>query len=134
MKTTTKPMTQDQRQETAVAQPAPQQSTSYLVPTVDIVENNDAYVLEADMPGVNKEGLEILLENNELTIIGHRTTQSSDAQYVYRESKPAHFRRVFELDPAIDIEKIDAKIDQGVLILSLPKSERVKPRKIMVTD
>ncbi len=134
MKTTTKPMTQDQRQETAVAQPAPQQSTSYLVPTVDIVENNDAYVLEADMPGVNKEGLEILLENNELTIIGHRTTPSSDAQYVYRESKPAHFRRVFELDPAIDIEKIDAKIDQGVLTLSLPKSERVKPRKITVTD
>ena len=131
-------MNQNQRQENTVAQRPTQQvqQVPYLVPTVDIVETNDSYVLEADMPGVNKEGLEILLENNELTIIGHRpvTVTPSDGQYVYRESKPAHFRRVFELDPAVDIEKIDAKIDQGVLTLNLPKSERVKPRKITVSD
>ena len=128
-------MTQERSQQPAVTQPTPRQPVPYLVPTVDIVENNDSYVLQADMPGVNKEGLEILLENNELTIIGNRTvTPTAEVQYIYRESKPAPFRRVFELDPTIDVEKIDAKIDQGVLTLTLPKSERVKPRKISVTD
>ena len=49
-----------------------------------------------------------------------------------RESRVADFRRVFELDPAIDTSKINAKMDQGVLTLTLPKSEKVKPRKIKV--
>ena len=107
---------------------------NYLTPAVDIVETGDAYILESDLPGVNKEGLEILLENNELTIIGRRMDLPSDAQYIYRESKSAPYRRVFELDPAIDVDKIDARMDQGVLTLTLPKSERVKPRKITVTE
>jgi len=108
--------------------------THYLTPAVDIVETRDAYLLESDMPGVTKDGLEVLLEANELTIVGRRSDQPTEAQYVYRESKPAHFRRVFELDPAIDVDKIDARIDRGVLTLTLPKSERVKPRKITVTE
>jgi len=106
----------------------------YLTPAVDIVETGDAYLLESDMPGVNKEGLEILLENNELTIIGRRPDLPADAQCIYRESKPAYYRRVFELDPTIDVDKIDARVEQGVLTLTLPKSERVKPRKITVTE
>lgn len=134
MKTITKSMNTTQSQETGVTTTANATPTRYLVPTVDIVENNEAYLLQADMPGVNKDGLDILLENNELTIVGRRAETQSEALYVYRESKPAQFRRVFELDPAIDIDKIDAKIDQGVLKLTLPKSERVKPRKITVMD
>lgn len=53
-------------------------------------------------------------------------------QAVFRESSPADFRRVFELDPAIDTAKTSARMEQGVLTLTLPKSERVKPRKITV--
>jgi len=135
MNTTTKPMKQQQQQQ---PQQRPERTvpnhSQYLTPAVDIVETRDAYVLESDMPGVTKENLEILLESNELTIVGRRLDQSQEAQYVYRESKPAYYRRVFELDPAIDVEKIDARMDQGVLTLTLPKSERVKPRKITVTD
>jgi HSP20 family protein len=133
MKTTDKPI---KRSESAEQNVAPtEQTVAYLTPTVDIVENGDAYVLQADMPGVAKEGLEILLENNELALVGHRSSSAdADAQYVYRESRPAHFRRVFELDPAIDTDKIEAKMDNGVLTLTLPKSERVKPRKITVSD
>lgn len=106
----------------------------YSAPTVDISETKDAYLLEAEMPGVNKEGLEVLLEANELTIVGHRKPETLDAASVYRESKPRDFRRVFVLDPAIDTQKISAQIEQGVLKLNLPKAERVKPRKIQVAD
>jgi HSP20 family protein len=111
--------------------PAP---VTYLTPRVDLVETKDAYRLEAEMPGVNKEGLEVLLDNNDLTILGRRGASAIEANYLYRESKPADYRRVFELDPAIDSAKIDAKIEQGVLTLVLPKSEHVKPRKVVVTD
>ncbi len=107
---------------------------AYITPAVDIAETKDAYVLEAEMPGVNKDGLEVLLEGNELTIVGRRATQAPEGEPIYRECKPADFRRAFELDPAINTTKIDAKVDQGVLTLTLPKSEQVKPRRIAVTD
>lgn len=109
-------------------------NTSFLIPRVDIVETKDAYRLEAEMPGVNKEGLEVLLDGTELTIIGRRAAGNTGTEYLYRESKPLNYRRVFELDPAIDTAHAEARMDQGVLTLRLPKSERVKPRKIVVTE
>lgn len=104
----------------------------YVTPECNIFETKDGYVLQAEMPGVNKSGLEITLEDNELTIVGHRAQENFNAQPIFRERHSADYRRVFELDPAIDAAKISAKIDQGVLTLTLPKSEKVKPRKITV--
>jgi HSP20 family protein len=98
----------------------------YVTPECNIFETKDGYMLEAEMPGVNKSGLEVTLENNELTIVGHRSEENFAAQPIFRE------RHVFELDPAIDTTKISAKMDQGVLTLTLPKSEKVKPRRITV--
>ncbi len=118
----------------AATNTAPPSTAAYLSPLVNIFETKDGYVLEADMPGVNKGGLEILLEGNELTIYGRRDTDVSGADLIYRESKPAHFRRVFELDPAIDTQRISAKMENGVLTLTLPKSEEVKPRRITISD
>jgi HSP20 family protein len=112
----------------------PQPAQTYVSPEVNIFETKDGYVLQAEMPGVNKEGLELTLERNELTIVGRRNEVESTAQALYRESANVGYRRVFELDPAIDTAKIDAKIDQGVLTVHLPKSERVKPRKVTVSD
>ena len=106
----------------------------FLYPQVNITETKDGYVLEAEMPGVNKEGLEILLEGNELTIVGRRFFEVPDAQLIYRESAPRDFRRAFVLDPAIDSGRISAKMENGVLTLTLPKTEQVKPRKITVGD
>lgn len=103
-----------------------------VAPEVNIFETKDGYVLEAEMPGVSKEGLQITLEGNEMTIAGHRHQEPQPGQPVFRESRAVDFRRVFELDPAIDTAKISAKMDQGVLTLTLPKSEKVKPRKIVV--
>jgi HSP20 family protein len=86
------------------------------------------------MPGVNKDGLEITLEGNEITILGRRTAEPNDGELLFRERSTADYRHVFELDPAIDTGKISAKLEQGMLLLTLPKSERVKPRKITVSD
>ena len=111
-----------------VAQP----ERRFVAPDVNIFETRDEYLLEAEMPGVKKEGLEITLEGNVLTIVGHRNDPTPAGEAVYRESRPLDYRRVFELDPAIDGNKIAASVDQGVLTLTLPKAERVKPRKIAI--
>jgi HSP20 family protein len=107
-------------------------SKEYVSPQVNIFETKDGYVLEAEMPGVNKEGLEITLEGTEITITGHRQLEPLPGNALFRESSEVDYRRVFELDPAIDTSKVSARMDQGVLSLTLPKSERVKPRKISV--
>jgi HSP20 family protein len=104
----------------------------YVTPAVNIFETKDGYMVEAEMPGVTKDGLEVTLEGNEITIVGHRVPESAAGQVLFSECANADFRRVFEMDPAIDSTKITAKMDQGVLTLTLPKSEKVKPRKIAV--
>lgn len=106
--------------------------TIYVTPRANIYETKDGYVVQAEMAGVTKDGIEVSVENNELTIIGRRTNAQAPGEWVYRESRPNDYRRVFELDPSIDTSKVTAKMDQGVLTLELPKAERVKPRKITV--
>jgi len=106
----------------------------YFTPLANIFETKDGYVLEAEMPGVNKSGLEVTVENNELTIIGRRSDTALAGDLVYRESRDLDYRRVFDLDPSIDTAKISAKIESGVVTLTLPKAESVKPRKIAIND
>ena len=106
----------------------------YLVPDVNIYETKDGYELEAEMPGVNKDGLEITLEGTEITIVGLRGNEVVNGEVLFRERSNAGYRRVFDLDPAIDTARISARMNQGVLLLSLPKSEAVKPRQIVVSD
>lgn len=120
-----------QNENRAVRENAPAER-GYVAPDVNIFETKDDYVLEAEMPGVNKDGLEITLQGNVLTLFGRRNDEVPKAELVYRESRPVDFRRVFELDPAIDTQNIVAKVEQGILVLRLPKTEKVKPRKITV--
>jgi HSP20 family protein len=110
------------------------QREEYLAPAVNIYEVKDGYVLEAEMPGVAKDGLDISLEGTEITITGRRQAEKVNGQSLLRERPVMDYRRAFELDPAIDTTKITAKMDQGILKLTLPKSESVKPRKIAITD
>jgi len=107
---------------------------SYFTPVANIFETKDGYVLEAEMPGVGKAGLEVTVENNELTLVGRRTDPALAGDIVYRESRDLDYRRVFDLDPSIDTGKISAKIESGIVTLTLPKAESVKPRKIAITD
>jgi HSP20 family protein len=105
----------------------------FVLPQADIVETKDSFVVTVEMPGVNKEGLEISLENNVLTIIGRRGERGVGGTLLFRESTPRDFRRVFELAPSINTDKVQARITNGVLTLELPKAEKVKPRKITVS-
>ena len=110
------------------------QRQNFVAAPVNILETKDGYVLEAEMPGVSKEGLQVTLEGNEITIVGRRSDETVSGEALFRESHRADFQRVFQLDPAIDTTKIAAKMDQGLLTLTLPKSEKVKPRKIEVGE
>jgi HSP20 family protein len=109
------------------------QAEQFITPPASVTEIADGYMLEIEMPGVKKDGLDISFENNELTVIGRRSLPAVEGTLIHRESRPENFRRVFELDPSIDAEKISAKIDQGLVTLTLPKAEHVKPRKIAVS-
>ena len=109
------------------------QAEQFITPAASVTEISDGYMLEIEMPGVKKDGLEISVENNELTIIGRRSLPAVEGTLMHRESRPENFRRAFEIDPSIDASKISAKIDQGLVTLTLPKAEHVKPRKITVS-
>src|SRR3954471_13680016 len=102
-----------QKQEAQPASTGRSRNGQYLAPDVNIYETKDGYLLEAEMPGVNKEGLEITLEGNQLTIAGHRPHNSVSGQLLFRESQNVDYRRVFELDPAIDTGNVSAKMEQG---------------------
>jgi HSP20 family protein len=109
------------------------QAEQFITPPASVTEIGDGYMLEIEMPGVKKDGLEISFENNELTIIGRRSLPAVEGTLIHRESRPENFRRLFELDPSIDADKISAKIDQGLVRVTLPKAEHVKLRKITVS-
>lgn len=121
-------------EERPATQAAPRKA-GYLTPHANISETAEGYLLSAEMPGVNKEGLEITVENHTLTLVGHRSDPAPAAAHVvYRETRDLDYRRVFDLDPAIDSARITARLEHGVLTLTLPKSESVRPRKITVAD
>lgn len=110
-----------------------QMERGFVLPEANIVERKDSFVVTVEMPGVSKDGLELTLENNILTIIGRRRDVAPAGAVLFRESSQRDFRRVFELAPTIDGGKIQARIEQGILTVELPKAERVKPRKITVS-
>jgi HSP20 family protein len=123
---------QQQQPESAIqAQQAPRQA-QYITPLADVESTKEGYTIRAEMPGVDRAGLEITVDNGELTILGHRQHEEYPGEPIYREIRQADFRRVYEFDPAVDATRIAARIDQGVLTLTLPKAESVKPRKITV--
>ena len=109
------------------------QTEQFIVPPASVIEGSDGYTLEVEMPGVNKDGLDISIENNELTIIGRRSLPKIEGTLIHHESRLENFRRTFELDPSIGADKISAKIELGLVTLTLPKAEHVKPRKITVS-
>ena len=109
------------------------QAGSIFIPDVDIFENQDALVLIADMPGVNSEGVDIDLKDNELTISGRpKKEQKKLLTPIYTEYESGGFLRSFTLSNMIDQAKIEASMKDGVLRVILPKAEAAKPRQISV--
>ena len=118
---------------TTVRESDRRQTEQFIAPAASVVEDGDGYLLQVEMPGVNKEGLEISTEGNELIITGRRSLPTVQWTLLHCESRRENFRRTFELDPSIDVNKINACIEQGLLAVTLPKAEHVKPRMITVS-
>ena len=102
---------------------------------VDIREDQDHLYVEADLPGFKKDEVDITLENQTLTISAeHRTeaTEEKKGDWLLNERRYARFLRSFTLPPTVDESKVDAKLADGVLRITLNKREETKPRKIQV--
>jgi HSP20 family protein len=104
----------------------------FVTPPANISAGSDGYFIELEMPGVSKDGVEITVDGSELAVVGHRKSDIPEGELLYYESTPADYRRTFELSADVDISKIEAHVDQGVLKLRLPRREDFKPRKIPV--
>ena len=103
-------------------------------PRHEVSETDEAWGLQVALPGVAKEGLEFTAEEGQIVIRGRREWKSPDGwTALYRESTDAPYELVLRHDQSIDVEKIQAELKDGVLRVSLPKSEAVKPRKIDVS-
>jgi HSP20 family molecular chaperone IbpA len=102
-------------------------------PAVNIYDTGEEFVLKAHLPGVKKKNLDVKFADGELIIYGQVAddSQASDA-FVHREIEPGHYYRVFKMSDAVDASKITAKFEDGVLLLTLPRYERLKPREIPI--
>jgi HSP20 family protein len=107
-------------------------SPAFARPDVTIYETKTGYVVLAEMPGVDRDGLEITVEDNELTLTGRRDSDAPKAELIMRESHGADYRRVFELAPDVDKNRISARIEQGLVAVTLFKTEKSQPQKIRV--
>jgi HSP20 family protein len=102
-------------------------------PHYEIKETADAFGLTVYLPGVGRDGLEITAEDASLRIVGRRSWKRPEGwTALYRESGDAVYELLLSHDHTIDLDKIHAEVRDGVLRLSLPKAEAIKPRKINV--
>jgi HSP20 family molecular chaperone IbpA len=103
-------------------------------PAYEVTETDEAWGLTAHLPGVAKEGLELTAEEGRITVRGRRGWQKPEGwTAIYRESLDAPYELTLEHDNTVDTGKIHAELKEGVLRVSLPKAEAVKPRKIAIT-
>lgn len=111
-------------------QPAP----GKWVPPVDIYENDTAYILEADLPGLTREDISLSILEDRITLKGSRKREDKLEEKGYRryERAEGEFERSFRINGGIDAEHVEAKFENGVLTVTLPKPEEAKPRQIEV--
>jgi HSP20 family protein len=103
------------------------------LPGVDIAETDDALWLRADMPGVDEKSVEVSLEEDVLTLHGRVSLEEyENLEPLYTEYNVGDFERRFRLSGGIDAGRIRGQLVNGVLSLELPKSERVKSRRIEI--
>lgn len=109
--------------------------TGRWLPAVDIREQDDQFLIVADLPGINPQDVEITMDRNVLTIKGERVQESSDSGNGYRRAERVHgtFYRRFSLPETADAERIEARSENGVLTLSIPKQAKAQARRISVT-
>jgi HSP20 family protein len=104
-----------------------------VVPRYNVEETADAFVITAHVPGVDRSALETQVDGENLTVFARRSwTPPKDATAIHREIPEADYRLVLEVDHRVNREGVRAELNQGVLTLTLPKSEALKPRRIEI--
>jgi HSP20 family protein len=103
-------------------------------PVVDVYDNDDSIVIKAELPGIDKEGIEIDVKDRVLTLKGERSSESEvkDDNYYRRERSYGKFERAFNLPADVDPDNIKADYKDGVLKIDIPKPEEKKPRQITI--
>jgi len=114
-------------------QPQTPKPVATLLPDVDVWEDAAVITLKADLPGVSNKGLSVRVDNDTLLVDGDATLDMPKGmEAVYAEIRTPHFRRSFALSRELDSERIDAKLKDGVLTITIPKAETAKPHRIEV--
>lgn len=103
-----------------------------VAPRVDILENPDEFLIVVDMPGIQKEQLRIDLDKGQLVLHAERTAKVGGGNVVSAEFGATAFHRVFAMPRGVDHERVSAELKQGVVMLRLPKTPALKPRRIEV--
>ena len=106
-------------------------STHFVAPRVDIHELGDALVIAAEVPGVARDGVDIQIDGGTLVVTATRTDVSY-GKPLFSARTPTAYKRSFQLPDTVDPDKIEAKLDRGVLEVTLPKRESLKPKRIEV--
>lgn len=103
-------------------------------PKVDVAQNENEFVLHAELPGMKREDIKVSLEDGVLTLSGERKTEDTteSQSYFHRERTYGQFRRSFQMGKDVQADKISAVYKDGILTVTLPKAEEVKPREIEV--
>ena len=109
-------------------------SSAGVFPLMNLTEDNDAYYLRAELPGMKASDIELSVSGDSISISGERkiTEETSDAKYHRRERESGKFNRILNMPGPIDVEKVEASSVDGVLTIKLPKSEAAKPRQIVI--
>jgi len=101
---------------------------------VDVEEKEDRYILTAQIPGVSKEEIQISVEKDILTLEGSYSYQRDEnASYLLSERSAGEFKRTFRLPSMVEVEKIEARIADGILTLEIPKPAAILPRTIKIS-
>lgn len=109
-----------------------QNGDSSWAPALDVRETDDAFIVEASIPGINPDNLNINLLNNMLTIEGEVQPEEQEAKFHLRERPYGRFYRSIQLPTPVNSEQIEASYTNGVLRLHVPKAEEAKPKRIAV--
>ena len=106
---------------------------NYITPLVDIFEITDEFVLTANMPGISRKNIQVKVDDKSLVLFGKiDNNESVSKKYILNENEIGNYYRQFNISDAIDETKIEAKYDNGQLVVRLPKHDKAKLRTISI--
>lgn len=109
-----------------------EKARAIIQPACSICEDDGKVILHIEMPGVEKDGIEVSVEKNELIIFGKAAKLEAEGKYLINERHPGDYRKRFIIDETIDREKIEASMNNGILSLTLRTKESAKPKKVEI--